>query len=261
MPVFIFLIPGVIALALKQQGVLNWDTPDQAFPSLMTYIMPAGLRGLVAAGLLAALMSSLASVFNSCSTLFTVDIYQKLNPDAPQKKLVSVGRYATILVVIAGILWIPIMQNISGVLYEYLQSVQSYIAPPITSVFLLGIFWKRINKRGAMATLVSGLVIGVIRISLELSKNHFEPGSILHTLGNMNFLTFAAWFFLVSILITIVVSLLSEVPSYEKLRGLTFGTLTKEQREENRNSYHLGDVVASVLVVGIVVFVMSSFNG
>lgn len=112
-----------------------------------------------------------------------------------------------------------------------------------------------------MATLVSGLVIGVIRISLELSKNHFEPGSILHTLGNMNFLTFAAWFFLVSILITIVVSLLSEVPSYEKLRGLTFGTLTKEQREENRNSYHLGDVVASVLVVGIVVFVMSSFNG
>ncbi|HPR00229.1 MAG: sodium/solute symporter [Lewinellaceae bacterium] len=261
MPVFIFLIPGVIALALKQQGVLNWDTPDQAFPSLMTYIMPAGLRGLVAAGLLAALMSSLASVFNSCSTLFTVDIYQKLNPDAPQKKLVTVGRYATILVVIAGILWIPIMQNISGVLYEYLQSVQSYIAPPITSVFLLGIFWKRINKRGAMATLVSGLVIGVIRISLELSKNHFEPGSILHTLGNMNFLTFAAWFFLVSILITIVVSLLSEVPSYEKLRGLTFGTLTKEQREENRNSYHLGDVVASVLVVGIVVFVMSSFNG
>ena len=261
MPVFIFLIPGVIALALKQQGVLNWDTPDQAFPSLMTYIMPAGLRGLVAAGLLAALMSSLASVFNSCSTLFTVDIYQKLNPDAPQKKLVTVGWYATILVVIAGILWIPIMQNISGVLYEYLQSVQSYIAPPITSVFLLGIFWKRINKRGAMATLVSGLVIGVIRISLELSKNHFEPGSILHTLGNMNFLTFAAWFFLVSILITIVVSLLSEVPSYEKLRGLTFGTLTKEQREENRNSYHLGDVVASVLVVGIVVFVMSSFNG
>ena len=261
MPVFIFLIPGVIALALKQQGVLNWDTPDQAFPSLMTYIMPAGLRGLVAAGLLAALMSSLASVFNSCSTLFTVDIYQKLNPDAPQKKLVTVGRYATILVVIAGILWIPIMQNISGVLYEYLQSVQSYIAPPITSVFLLGIFWKRINKRGAMATLVSGLVIGVIRISLELSKNHFEPGSILHTLGNMNFLTFAAWFFLVSILITIVVSLLSEVPSYEKLRGLTFGTLTKEQREENRNSYHLGDVVASVLVVGIVVFVISSFNG
>ncbi|MCB0600576.1 MAG: sodium:solute symporter [Saprospiraceae bacterium] len=261
MPVFIFLIPGVIALALKQQGVLNWESPDQAFPSLMTYIMPAGLRGLVAAGLLAALMSSLASVFNSCSTLFTVDIYQKLNPNAPQKKLVNVGRYATIIVVLAGILWIPIMQNISGVLYEYLQSVQSYIAPPITSVFLLGIFWKRINKRGAMATLVSGLIIGVIRISLELSKNHFEPGSILHTLGNMNFLTFAAWFFLVSILITIVVSLLSEVPSYEKLRGLTFGTLTKEQREENRKSYHLGDVIASVVVVGIVVFVMSSFNG
>ena len=170
-PVFLFLIPGVIALALKQRGELAWDSPDQAFPALMMSVLPAGLRGLVAAGLLAALMSSLASVFNSCSTLFTVDIYEKLRPGEPEKKLINVGRVATGIVVILGVAWIPVMQNISGVLYEYLQSVQSYIAPPITAVFLLGIFFKRINARGAMATLVSGLVIAVIRLTLALSKH------------------------------------------------------------------------------------------
>ncbi len=136
---FLFLIPGVIAVALKNRGELSWDTPDQAFAALLMNKMPAGLRGLVAAGLLAALMSSLASVFNSCSTLFTVDIYKKLRPDAPERKLIKVGRIATVIVVALGILWIPIMQNISGVLYEYLQSVQSYIAPPIAAVFMLGI--------------------------------------------------------------------------------------------------------------------------
>ena len=112
----------------------------------------------MAAGLLAALMSSLASVFNSCSTLFTVDIYKKLRPETPEKQLVLVGRIATSIVVILGILWIPVMSNISGVLYEYIQSVQSYISPPIASVFLLAIFWKRINGTGALVTLITGFV-------------------------------------------------------------------------------------------------------
>ncbi|HKZ37138.1 MAG TPA: sodium:solute symporter, partial [Chryseolinea sp.] len=166
LPVFLFLIPGVIALALKNKGELHWDSPDEAFASLLMNKMPAGLRGLVAAGLLAALMSSLASVFNSCSTLFTVDIYKKLRPGTPENKLVNIGRIATVIVVILGILWIPIMQNISGVLYQYLQSVQAYIAPPITAVFLLGIFHKRINSQGALATLVIGLIIAFLRIGL-----------------------------------------------------------------------------------------------
>ena len=171
MPVFLFLIPGVIALALKNKGDLQWDTADQAFASLLMNKMPSGLRGLVGAGLMAALMSSLASVFNSCSTLFTVDVYQKLYPATPEKKLINVGRIATAIVVVLGILWIPIMQNISGVLYEYLQSVQSYIAPPITAVFLLGIFFKRINSQGAMATLIAGISVAVIRLTLEDRKS------------------------------------------------------------------------------------------
>ena len=153
------------------------------------------------------------------------------------------------------------MQNISGVLYEYLQSVQSYIAPPIVAVFLLGIFSKRINAKGAMTTLVAGLIIAAIRLVLELGKNSLEPGSVLHTIGTMNFLTFAAWFFLVSILLAIVVSLLSPAPVEKELEGLTFATLTDEQRASNRNSYTIWDIVASLVVIGIVVFVMVSFNG
>jgi solute:Na+ symporter, SSS family len=260
-PVFLFLIPGVVALALKNKGELSWDSPDQAFAALLMNKMPAGLRGLVAAGLLAALMSSLASIFNSCSTLFTVDIYKKLYPQTSEKKLVRVGRIATFFIVVLGIAWIPIMANISGVLYEYLQSVQAYIAPPITAVFLLGIFYKRINSNGAMATLISGLLIAFLRLALELGKNSLEPGTIWYVIGNTNFLTFAAWFFLASVVICLVVSLLTAPPTVAQVQGLTFGSLTDEQKSANRNSYNVWDVVLSLLVIGIVVYVMTTFTG
>lgn len=261
LPVFLFLIPGVVALALKQQGKLAWDTPDQAFPVLMSNLLPSGLRGLVAAGLMAALMSSLASVFNSCSTLFTVDIYKKLKPDTPEKKLLNIGRIATVIVVLLGILWIPIMANISGVLYEYLQSVQSYIAPPITAVFLLGIFYKRINAKGALATLIFGFVVGAIRIVLELVKDSMSPDSFLYIMGDMNFLTFGAYFFLACIVVAVGVSLMTKPATEEQLAGLTFGTLTDEQKAANKNSYNWVDIVTSLIIIGIVIYVMVSFNG
>src|SRR5690606_18423100 len=261
LPVFLFLIPGVVALALKQQGKLAWDTPDQAFPVLMSNLLPSGLRGLVAAGLMAALMSSLASVFNSCSTLFTVDIYKKLKPDTPEKKLLNIGRIATVIVVLLGILWIPIMANISGVLYEYLQSVQSYIAPRLTAVFLLGIFYKRINARGAYTTLVAGFLVGAGRIILELMSESLPVGSLLHTLATVNFLTFGAYFFLACIVVAVGVSLMTKPASEEQLAGLTFGTLTDEQKAANKNSYNWVDIVTSLIIIGIVIYVMVSFNG
>ena len=261
MPVFLFLIPGVIALVLKQRGEIHWDSPDQAFPVLMSNLLPSGLRGLVAAGLLAALMSSLASVFNSCSTLFTVDIYKKLRPDTPEKQLVNIGRIATAIVVVLGILWIPIMANISGVLYEYLQKVQSYISPPITAVFLLGIFYKRINSQGAYVTLISGFVIGGGRIILELAVEGLDPGGILYYLATVNFLTFAAWFFLLCVIILIGVSLFTPAEPEDKIRGLSYGTLTEEQKADTRNSYNWIDVVTSLIIVGIVIYVMTTFTG
>ena len=261
LPVFLFLIPGVIALTLKMRGELQWDSPDQAFPVLMSNLLPSGLRGLVAAGLLAALMSSLASVFNSCSTLFTVDIYKKLRPNTPEKKLVRTGQIATVIVVIIGIIWIPIMANISGVLYEYLQSVQSYIAPPITAVFLLGIFHKRINAQGAFVTMVVGFIVGALRIILELVKDSLDPGSFWYLLGDMNFLSFAAWFFLFCIILILVVSYATAPPSDEKLKNLTYATISEEERKENKSSYNWKDIVISLVIIAIVVYVMIGFNG
>lgn len=261
LPVFIFLIPGVIALTLKMRGELNYDSPDQAFPVLMSNLLPSGLRGLVAAGLLAALMSSLASVFNSCSTLFTLDIYKKLKPDTPEIKLVRIGQLATTFVVIIGIIWIPIMQNISGVLYEYLQKVQSYIAPPITAVFLLGIFYKRINATGAYITLITGFVVAAIRLILELTKDALDPEGILFYLGNMNFLSFGSWFFLFCILLAITVSLVTPKPPYEKIANLTYGTISSEEKAKNKTSYNWIDIAISAIVVMIVIYVMVSFSG
>jgi solute:Na+ symporter, SSS family len=151
------------------------------------------------------------------------------------------------------------MQNISGVLYEYLQSVQSYIAPPIAAVFLLGIFYKRINSRGAMTTLIVGLAVVFLRLGLELGRDSLEQGSFFHSFGTMNFLTFSSWFFLFSILLCLGSSMLSPAPSEAQLQGLTFSTLSEEQKTANRASYNVWDIVFSLLVIAIVAFVMISF--
>ncbi|MBK8518024.1 MAG: sodium/solute symporter [Saprospiraceae bacterium] len=263
MPVFLFLIPGVIALTLKQRGLIHWDTPDEAFAVLLTSILPHGLRGLVAAGLLAALMSSLASVFNSCSTLYTIDIYKKNHPDAPEKQLVKIGQYATIIIVIAGIAWIPIMANISGVLYEYLQSVQAYISPPITAIFLLGIFVPRITSTGAISTLVTGFSLGMIRIVFELLAKNGSIGSdnIFYNFGSMNFLHFGVISFIICLGTAIIVSLLGPKPELTHVQGLTLQTMTPEQKAHNKNSYNYVDILASLFVLALVISIMIYFNG
>jgi SSS family solute:Na+ symporter len=260
MPVFLFLIPGVIALGLKMQGKLTWDSPDQAFPVLMSNILPSGLRGLVAAGLLAALMSSLASVFNSCSTLFTLDIYKKLRPDKPEEKLVKTGRIATFFVVGLGLLWIPIISKLSNGLYEYLQNVQAYISPPIAAVFLLGIFYRRINANGAIATLVGGFIIGFSKLSLEIMKSSFEEGSILYNIAHINWLVFGAYFFAMCVAIAVIVSMFYPAPTQAQLAGLTFGTVTAEQKATNKASYNFWDIFASVGIIVIVLYIMISFS-
>jgi SSS family solute:Na+ symporter len=261
MPVFLFLIPGVIALVLKMRGELMWDKPDEAFPSLMMYVLPAGLRGLVAAGLMAALMSSLASVFNSCSTLFTVDIYKKLKPATSEKEMVRVGRIATAVVVVLGVLWVPVIERLAdGALYGYLQNVQSYIAPPITAVFLLGIFSSRINYKGALATLFSGIFIAGIRLTLEVFKGSLDTDSIWFAIADMNFLKFSSFFFLYCVAVATLVSVLTPRPSAAQLAGLTMGSLTPEQKAENRASYNWIDIVASIFIIAIVIWVMIYFS-
>jgi len=261
LPIFIFLVPGIIAYVLKEKGMLDYGTSDEVFPALVQYLLPAGLRGLVAAGLMAALMSSLASVFNSSSTLFTVDIFKKLYPNSSEEKLLRTGRWATVGVTIIGLLWIPFLVALSkGTLYQYLQSVQAYIAPPITAVFLMGILWKRTTSAGAITTLLLGLVMAAIRIGAELATGG-EGSGIMASFAKINFAHLAIYLFVLYVIVCAVVSLLTEKPDEEQIRGLTFGTLTAEQRASAKNSYSMIDIVASILLIAAVIGVMVYFTG
>ena len=224
LPVFIFVLPGVIAAALYTD--IQSDT-DRAFPALVTRLLPVGLKGLVIAGMLAALMSSLASVFNSCSTLLTWDVYRKLRPAASEQRLVTVGRMATVVLVVLGLAWIPFMKYISSQLYIYLQSVQAYIAPPIAACFLLGLFFRRLNGTGAMASLCTGFVLGALRLILELSnglqKTGLADGTLWAWIAEINFLHFAVLLFVVCSVVLVGISALTPAPTQMQLAGISWG--------------------------------------
>ena len=268
LPILIFLIPGIIAFALSIQNpeVFAIEKADRAFPMLVKTLLPVGLKGLVAGGLMAALMSSLASVFNSCSTIFTIDIYKKLKPKKSERELLTTGKIATAIIVVLGIVWIPIMERIGGgVMYQYLQNVQSYIAPPVTAVFLLGIIWKRVNAQAAISTLVAGLVLLILRLSSEIYyQADISAGAVhdnlIYGFATINFAHMAIFMFLFSVALCISVSLATSPPDYKRISGLSFGTLTKEHKLENKGSYDTIDVVLSVVLVAIVIGILFYFK-
>ena len=264
-PVFLFIIPGMIAFALAKKGVLTLKDTDLAFPVLVQELLWPGLRGLVVAGLLAALMSSLSSLFNSCSTLFTVDIYEKIRPGASERELVRVGRIATAVVVALGIVWIPVMKLVSGPLYQYLQNVQAYLGPPITAVFFLGVFWRRINGVGAVTGLIVGFVMGMAKLTAQAlagakSVSASLPGFLV-AFGKFNFLYFCLVLFGVSVATVVVVSLFTRRPPPEKLEGLTYATVSAEGRLEARRSWSAWDVVHTVIILSIIAAVYLYFTG
>ncbi|MEE2635722.1 MAG: sodium:solute symporter [Acidobacteriota bacterium] len=257
--VFLFIVPGIVALGLANRGQLSLAEADQALPVLVSTVLPVGLRGLVAAGLLAALMSSLAAVFNSCSTLFTMDFYKLLHPDASDTQLVQVGRLGTGVVVVLGIAWIPVMRLLSTELYTYLQNVQAYIAPPIAAVFLLGLLWRRVNATGAICTLVTGFGLGMTKLILELQAD--AVSGPLAWLAGVNFLYFGFALFLVCVTILCLVSVWSERPDPTRLVGLTLGTWTSERTVPAERSWTRMDVAHSVLIVALILAVMTYFTG
>jgi len=264
-PVLIFIVPGLIGYALHQKGIVALPTRiqdgqemlvgDRVFPAMVAHLLPTGLRGLVVGGLLAALMSSLSSLFNSCASLFTVDIYKKLHPGVSEAMLVHVGRLATGVIVGLGVLWIPIMPLIAkGGLYKYLQSVQGYLAPPITAVFLLGLFSKRINAKGATWGLAAGFIAGMAKLTIQglAGAGMFPAGSVLQRIGEYNFLFASGWLLALSIVIVVGVSLISKAPDFDKVAMLTYATTTEEQRRENRDSWNYWDIILTVVVLGLV---------
>lgn len=260
-PVFLFLVPGMLgfalhhnhvliggtafAIPLKADGSLNGDT---VFPTLVQTLLPAGFRGLVVAGMIAALMSSLASLFNSVSTLFTVDVYQKLKPDASPRRLVTVGRTTTVVMTALGLLWLPIMKSIAGGgLYQYIQSVQSFLAPPIVAVFLTGLFWKRMNLRGAVWGLGLGFALGMTKLTLNAVCPNPDGYALLQDFY------FSGLLLLTSILVIVVASFTAPAPDPKRIASLTFATLGDDFKRENRASWTWVDVVTSSVVVGVIV--------
>lgn len=257
-PFFIFLITGVIAFALAKTGQLELGDADQAFPAMVAALLPAGVRGLVAGGLIAALMSSLAAVFNSSSTLFTMDIYKKLYPEASERTLVFVGKAATAVLVVTGIAWIPVLRSISGQLYTYLQSVQAYLAPPIAAVFFFGLFSKRINAQGALACLIGGFLVGMGRLAAEINKASLDGW--LFTFADINFLHFCVFLFIFCVALLVGVSLLTPAPAPGSLNGLTYQTTVAKDQQASRSSWDWTDIAHTVVVVAILIAILLYFS-
>jgi SSS family solute:Na+ symporter len=281
LPVFIFIIPGMLALALAKTGKAPGlesmvdasgnvipAAAQAAFPLMVQSVMPLGLRGMVVAGLLAALMSSLAGAFNACSTLFTMDFYQRLKPKATQAQLVWIGRVATGVMVLIALLWIPVIQGAKG-LYEYLQGVQGYLAPPIFAVFFLGVFFKRLNAKGCLATLLVGFALGAFRLAIDtpvsLGMSGYEggyaSGSFLWIVNNVYFQYYSLFIFVVSVITMFVVSYMTAAPAEARLDGLTYATVTDEHRAESRRSWNHWDVINSCVVLALILAAYLYFNG
>lgn len=273
-PVLIFLVPGLIGWALHQKGMIQLPMQtidgvtsiagDSVFPILVAELLPSGIRGLIVACLLAALMSSLASLFNSSASLFTVDIYEKLRPGKPEKHLLTVGRIATAVIVGLGMLWIPVMKAVSGGgLYVYLQSVQGYLAPPITAVFLLGLFWKRLNATGAMWALVGGFALGMFKLTCQtlFGEDKLEEPAFLAAIGDFNFLYATGVLFVLAATLMVVGSLTSAPPPDEQVDGLTWKSIHAKYGDEIRASWNPGNklMAGAILILVAAIYLYFSF--
>ncbi len=285
LPVFIFIIPGMICFALAvshadaddvinkeisakmldADGQIIRDEAQAAFPMLVATVLPPGVRGIVVAGLLAALMSSLAGVFNASATLFTMDFYSRLRPNTSQHRLVWIGRIATTVMVLIGLAWIPVIQGGRG-LYDYLQGVQAYLAPPIFVVFFLGVFWKRLNGKGCLAALVVGFLMGLFRLAVDtpvkmIDGFNYAEGSLPWIVNNTFFQYYSILILLVCAAVMVLVSYLTESPDYEHISGLTYGTLSDDQRRRSRHSWGAGDLLASAAVLAAIIAAYLYFTG
>jgi SSS family solute:Na+ symporter len=264
LPVFMFLIPGMVAAALRAKGVLTFVDNNEAYGSMVGKLLPMGVKGIVVVGFIAALMTSLAAHFNSSATLFTIDFYKHYRPQTSEHKLVVVGRIATVSVVLLGLLWIPIMKSIGSVLYDYLQKVQSLIAPAIAAVFMLGVFNKKITPKAGQWGLLIGALIGLFRLILMI----FDPGSHFDSVVqklvtdpslrsgiflilNINWLHFCIGLFLFTMLLMAAISFFTPKAEASQLQGLTYFSQSPEQIKETRNSWSTVDVITSLIVLGL----------
>jgi SSS family solute:Na+ symporter len=287
-PVFIFLVPGMIAFALTQTPNSGFSTNgDAAYTSLVAQILPHGLRGMVACGMIVALMASLGSKFNASATLFTMDFYREWHPNASPKTEVVVGRIATAAIVFIGICWVLMIKALHTNLYLYLQNVQGYLSPAIAVLFGLGVFWKRATAPAALWAFIVGMLGGFAKLAADIVmrndsdtitklKDQFYHGAI--TLDQydagiapfkakfgwlFDFQQFHQWYytevlFVITAALMVIISLMTAPPDPKTVKYTWYGA-TPEEKAATRASWGTLDVVLSLIVVGCVVWFYIKF--
>ena len=251
LPVFMFLIPGMVAMALSEKGMFNLDNTDAAFANMVKDVLPAGIKGIVTVGFICALVASLAAFFNSCATLFTEDFYKPMKKGKTEEHYVLVGRIATVVVVLLGLAWMPIMMSMDT-LYSYLQNIQSLLAPAMVAVFTLGIFSKRITPKAGEWGLIGGFLVGMVRLITNVITHNGDKlmtGAIWeHTtwFWQTNWLIFEVWLLVFIILLMVIVSFFTPAPSKEQVEAITF---TGDYKKEIFKSWNVWDIVATLGVV------------
>lgn len=279
-PVFIFLIPGMVAFALTKTPGSGFATSgDAAYTSLVAQLLPHGIRGIVACGMIVALMASLASKFNAAATLFTMDFYREWYPNASGKTEVFVGRIATAGIVFCGICWVLVIKALHSNLYEYLQSVQAYLSPAIAVLFIFGVFWKRATATAAFWSFVVGIVVGVARLAADLilrddgatvktlkqqlyqnviTQDQYNAAiapikakfGLLFTFWDIHWLYCSIFLFILTSVLMVVISLLTEAPDPKTIKYTYYGA-TAEEKAITRASWSAIDVVLSLIVVAL----------
>jgi SSS family solute:Na+ symporter len=252
LPMFLLVLPGLMAKTLYGNQV----TGDNAFPLMVTRLMPPGLRGLMIAALMAALMSAMSSVLNSCSTLVTMDIYRKTHPHKSEKELVLFGRITTGVVVCLSILWIPVIPKMSNQVYQYMQSIQAEVAAPITAVFLVGVLWRGATARAAITTLVTGGVVGMARFVLDIAHSALKLDlGWLNGVVEFSFLNFAIIVFAFCVILMITLSKLERGPRREPSAELTVDWASRGWKTRGM----FGDGAITFVIGAAIVYIWAHF--
>ena len=260
LPVFMFLIPGMVAIALAQDpssgitmDITNKDDTDGAFAMMVKNILPAGVKGIVTIGFICALVTSLAAFFNSCATLFTEDFYKPKRKGLSEEHYVFVGRVATVVVVLLGLAWLPVMRGM-GNLYSYLQGIQSLLAPSMVAVFTLGILSKKISPKAGEWGLIGGFIIGMLRLVTNVITDtgaKARDGDFWDATAwfwQTNWLVFECWLLVFIILLMVVVTYFTPAPSKTQVEAITF---TPEYRKQIRESWGIWDIVGTLGVIAL----------
>lgn len=243
LPVFILVLPGVLGFVLFKDFIVD---PNDTFPVLITELMPTGLKGLMAAALLAALMSTIAAALNSAGTLVSIDIVKKNRPRISEKQQILIGRITSIVVMIIAISWSPLIAGFNSI-FEAINVLLTVISPPITTVFIWGIFWKRGNHQGAIATFIGGFILGLFFFLIDFPI--YGDVKIITDIYGISFMMQAWWLFVGCSIIYVVSSLLTSAPDYKKIENCTLSSPLVFLKKEEGEKYNIPLLLSGLLML------------